>query len=83
MVRKCKTGDIGYLGLSDTFHVVWHHEIGPTLKFHSLLIYNVKKRFLGISDNAGNIHTTLLTNLGLLWFNGKNVCQYLERSGRR
>ena len=35
LVRKCKTGDIGYLVLSDTFHVVRHHKIGPTVKFQS------------------------------------------------
>ena len=58
MIQKCKTGDIGYLGVSDTFHIARHHEIGPTVKFQSQwvkcpeikpiivslpMIYNVKK----------------------------------------
>ena len=37
------------------------------------MVYNVKKTvILAISDNAGNINITLLTNLGLFCFNGTN-----------
>ena len=59
-------------------HVDWVHGYLPS-KFDQIRSngfretgFSLKKPvFLGISDNAGNINTTLLTNLGLFWLNGK------------
>ena len=67
-VRQSQITDIAGFTFSD--HWLW------CLKYS---VFFRKPVILGISDNAGNINTTLLTNLGLFCFNGKN-CLSIPRT---